>query len=403
MRTAGRSILIVLFLCAVQSVAWAQGKFALKYEEIEDDADALMRVSGSYQQTVLAKPSELKVLPEGLSEEVSYLVMPIGGREVVFVLDTGSEKAQLYVDTDADGDISDEKPISGVGRGLQVSFGTVSIPVLIEGVKTEIRLGIAGWLWGNGQASLNFYPGGVRTGEVELGGESYKLALADKNLDGRYDGSLKPDSPAYSPSGDYIAIDFNRNGEFDRDASSMEIFPLGRMAQVGNSYYSTEPAPDGSMIEIREVKPKFGTLDIQNPDMELRLISDAGPYNLSGSDGKWQLPAGNYIAKMIQLKKKDDAGSLWRLECYGREAGKLARFEIREGETLKIEAGPPLTIKTETGARRDAISIGFSVLGRAGEKYSPEVKKDGKRQPPPKLRIVDRSGKELAKGDFEYG
>ncbi len=397
-----QSVVMALILCAVQSLVWAQGKFDLKYEEIEDDTDALIRASRSYQRTVLNKPSELKVLPKELSEKISYLVMPIGGQKVLFVIDAGSEKAKLYVDMDMDGDLSDEKPLTNVGKEGQIMFGPFSIPVLSDDMKMEIRIKVEGWLW-NDRATLIFYPAVVRTGEVKLGGESFKLALVDKNLDGRYDGYLKPDSPDYTSGCDYIAIDLSRDGEFDSSSSGVEIFPLSRMVRVEGSYYSIEPSPDGSAIDIREITPKFGTLDVQNPDMELSLTSDTGPHNLSASGGKWKLPAGNYETKMIQLEKKDKAGISWVLRCYGWRAGKLARFEIREGETLTIEAGPPLIIRTETSMRRNIISIGFSVLGRADEQYDADVKKDGKKQPPPRLRIVDKSGKELVKGSFQYG
>jgi hypothetical protein len=403
MRTFGRSILILLFLSAVQPVAWAQGKFDLKYEEAQGDLHVLARASGSSGYTILNRPSQIRTIPKDLSGKASYLVMPICGKGVVFALDAGSEKPRLYVDADFDGDVSEEKPIEGVSKRGEIRFDNVPIPVSSDGRKTEVKVTITGWLWGNGQASLNFYPRGVRTGEIELKGESYKLALTDKNLNGRYDSLLKAGSANLISDCDYVAIDLNRNGKFDAESSALEILPLSSIVQVGDSHYSIRPAADGSVVDIRRITPKLGTLDVGSPDVELGLISEAGSYNLSGSDGRWQLPAGSYTTRMLQLKKTDKVGRTWILTCYGGTAGELNRFTIREGETRQMEAGPPLTIRTAASPEGGDVSIGFSILGRAGEQYRPDVRKDGERQPAPKLRIVDKSGKELVKDSFQYG
>jgi hypothetical protein len=48
------------------------------------------------------------------------------------------------------------------------------------------------------------------------------------------------------------------------------------------------------------------------------------------------------------------------------------------------------------------VSIGFTIVGRAGEEYETVVK-NGKRTPTPTVKIVDSEGNTLASGKFEYG
>ena len=49
------------------------------------------------------------------------------------------------------------------------------------------------------------------------------------------------------------------------------------------------------------------------------------------------------------------------------------------------------------------VSIGLVLEGRAGETYRPMVMKNGAPQSTPWLRIIDKQGKVIDEGKFEYG
>lgn len=91
------------------------------------------------------------------------------------------------------------------------------------------------------------------------------------------------------------------------------------------------------------------------------------------------------------------------LTAYSFYAGKLASFDIKAGKTTVIASGTPLKIVTSAKMANDTIQVSGSFLGRAGEQYSSGPMIDGKRPDPPKFKIVDKSGKELASGPFQYG
>ena len=68
-----------------------------------------------------------------------------------------------------------------------------------------------------------------------------------------------------------------------------------------------------------------------------------------------------------------------------------------------MKVGEPFTIKTYVKRAGRFISIGPSIVGRAGEKYFPRPMKKGKVVPEPKLEIIDEAGNVLSSGQFEYG
>jgi hypothetical protein len=92
----------------------------------------------------------------------------------------------------------------------------------------------------------------------------------------------------------------------------------------------------------------------------------------------------------------DPDGNKWMIKPMKGQP--LSRYQ-----DVRSKLGPPLLIKTDVKARTGEVSIGFTVLGQAGEKYIGGAYKNGELQPPPKLKIVDESGKVLDTGKFEYG
>jgi hypothetical protein len=203
--------------------------------------------------------------------------------------------------------------------------------------------------------------------------------------------------------------------------------PLSKAVCVKGKYYRVEVAPDGSSIKFEKYEPKMGTLDIGTA-ASLTLMSDTGMHNLSGADGKWQVPEGRYTCQSLSITRTDADGKQWLL--IASNVGPLRTFEVRGGETTTIGIGPPLTLKVaafgpqvvrtvvgvEGGGSASApqpsepqqgpISLSVALAGKGGEMYSLAIRKDARgevRPPPPKIKISDASGKVLAEGNLDYG
>jgi len=116
------------------------------------------------------------------------------------------------------------------------------------------------------------------------------------------------------------------------------------------------------------------------------------------SAGSEPIQVNNRILKPKTLtlsKYQDNKGT--HLSCYG-PWGDIAKIRIKNNETIKLRLGQPLLIKPSISERSGYVSIGFSIIGQAGEKY--EIPR---REPVPKIKIIDEQGNTLASGNFAYG
>jgi hypothetical protein len=396
LRRLGPYVVLTLLLLPGSSPLLAQGEFPLKSAESLRRYDALLSRSRQYYSPLAPKPRNVKGLPAGASGKAIYYSIPLGGKEALLAYHV-SRSPKLFVDTDGDRNFSDE-------RAVEPRAGTRSTGGLIPFGPVTLKAGPSGELEvkfradAHGTRYLSVRPAGLRVGTVDLGGKSYRIAISDGNLDGRYDGMFAPKSHY-----DWLGIDRNGDGTLDPDRMrSEEIIPLPRLLNAGDAYYRVKVAADGSSVALQKADPRLGVLDVECPSAMLTLLGPCGRRQLQVGSGKWQLPAGKYSASIVTLRQRDDKARLWEVTSYG-DAGKLSDFEIREGATLSLKAGPPLQIKPQVSQDARRVRISLLVLGRAGERYSVAARTDGKVVPAPKLRILDESGKVLDSGRFEYG
>jgi hypothetical protein len=123
-----------------------------------------------------------------------------------------------------------------------------------------------------------------------------------------------------------------------------------------------------------------------------------------GSDsGPVLVPARHSRPQRLRIIKKENGGT-WQLETTG-PWGNLAQVKVKNRRTTILRVGPPLLIKPTVQRSGSSVSIGLSIIGRAGEQYGVQrITKDGRQYPPASaVKIVDESGKILAAGKFAYG
>ena len=392
---------LALALIGISGRLWAQGKFDLENQESKSEKMSLSDEK-VYIEFKEEKPSDLKAMPKGISDKLAYCQHQIEGKPLIFILDSGGEKAKLYIDTDMDGDLSDEKPKTGK-PGLEnegeTNFDKVTIKVKVDGKETEINIIPKVRIYEN-RGYLFLKPGSVRVGKAKLGDKTYMVGLADSDIDGRYDSFMKGD---WGDS-DMMGIDLDRDGSIVRSYDNKsEVSPLMKMVKVDDSYYEVDIATDGSSIEFKKAK-KFGTLDIKSPELvSLGLLSTNGFFRLNKGEGGWQVPVGTYQTIYLALIKKDKDGIEWTLDGsrYGSE--KLKALEIVEGKTTTISAGLPLVMKPDVQVNNETVAINCNVIGKAGERYGGGASKNGKTQPAPTFKIVDKDGKEIVSDSLKYG
>jgi len=430
-----RSFLMVVaaaaLLAAGTSAVRAQGEFPLKYVLAEGNDPLNWDTDES--RSMHTRPPQIKALPEGLSDKVRYFEVSVGGKPLWAVLDTASP-LKLYVDLARTGDLSSVAPLVVKASGGRCCYGPIDISTRNgEGAPTVKVMFVSskfvehpGYSVPPGAETYDYNLGvraaGYMAGDVKLDGQTYRVAVLDKNVNGRYECAFGKDAVSQPWwRADAIAIDSDQDGKFSDATGSEEIMPLSKAVCVKGKYYRVEVAPDGSSIKFDKHEPKMGTLDIGTA-ASLTLMSDTAMYNLSGADGKWQVPEGRYTSRYLSITKTDAEGKVWTLS--GHDMGPLAKFEVRGSETASIQIGPPLSLKVDAVGPQssgevartidgvtvsiagppsgDNVVLNLALVGKAGETYSVAPCKGTEQSLPPKVKILDASGNVLAEGKSEF-
>ncbi len=411
MRKSAMFLSIGLFVLTAVSPAWSQSTTGLQYKMVSGSVfqDPLVSMMSVYFQPSLGRPADVKGEPAGATGELRYFTGQLGSRQVVMAMDSGSPP-NLFVGKDGGNDFSGVKPVRREKSDVRFSggpswqYGPVSIkaPGAPEGAAARVLIA-------NLQDSaLMVYPAGYLVGKVKLGDKSYKIALVDGDFDGRYTVTESDDA---SPRGsDVLAMDLNGDGNFVYMANGkMEIRPLTPLVRVADKYYEVKIAADGTGLRMVASSPKMGTLSVGNDGVSLVVSGTGGMQYLESGKGEWKLPAGRYSCQSLTLTAKDKQGRKWQLDASG-QTGKLKSIDIKPGQTLNVKVGSPLVVKTDVQQqdsgwifRGKTVTVGFTIVGAAGEEYAPGAKKDGTQVSAPKIKIYNDKGEVLTTGDFAYG
>jgi len=191
----------------------------------------------------------------------------------------------------------------------------------------------------------------------------------------------------------------------------------------------------GAWAAAADTGQKTGTVKI-DPGLILKI--KAGKSKFTGKPEEValppgreiSLPAGNYPVIGAQLCKQDPRTSeVWTLTA--TTLGKLASFDVTEGQTTTVTGGAPLAMKTSLvrsvtaapagvcnaplrtstaapkatapkGPPQKVVTVLLSYVGQAGEVYSAKALKGRSLAAPPGVRLVDEQGKVLTEGPYKF-
>jgi len=149
-----------------------------------------------------------------------------------------------------------------------------------------------------------------------------------------------------------------------------------------------------------------GYIKIEAPGFETDL-------NLSGRWGSKAISVsgsepvaihiGMYKPERIVVRLAKASDQWWSILCRREPWGNLATINVSKGNTTGLKLGPPFVIHTDIQHGDRTVSVGLTLVGQAGEHYSPQVLTHTGPLPAPAISIVDESGQVLASGKFEYG
>ena len=386
----------MMALLGASGLAQTAGRTQLEYRDVPDTEHPLIAgtrlIAGNYGGV----PSDAKG-PEGLSAGAKWHAVTLSGLRLLIITEPRSDR--IYVDTNLDRNLADEAAITGtrytspaLTPNALVHFGPVEIQWPGEGGGVRIRIIT------RGQDLVMVMQAGFVTAKVPLPDGARSVAVIDANYDGRYDGVMGTGATA-----DGFAIDANDDGTIETAPEAGEMFALPWMFKSGETWLAMKVEPNGSALTLEEATPVLGSVRVQSTDAYALAWSQYGMQRIGGTTEPVKVPIGKYQTAAVLVSVKDSKGIVWKANSSSLPR-ELASFEVEEGRTTELAFGAPLTL-TVDASENDAKqrSFGMSIVGVAGEKYSPSVTFNGNATPAPGIRILGEDGKVLAAGAFSYG
>jgi hypothetical protein len=396
-------IAVAVLLCGMGGMdtpALGQGTFALEFREATPQQVPALGETMRMCSRSATPPAEIKA-PQGLPRQVMYFRFGPTDSPMWLIAVSGG-KPLLYADVDRTGDLSKAPAVAG----KRSESGTWFDPVTLTGKdaqKVRVRFMSHSSTVAEPLGCLHAVPAGYRTGKVKLGEKAYAVALIDGNLNGLYNDLLA--GPYQGQNMDVLAIDRNGDGKFDGfnpSQPSPEWSPLAKGLAADGKFYTVTVAADGSQIEIAAAQPKYGNLDLGPQQVNLMAFSDFGLLRIEAKGQAARIPAGRYSTVSGGLVVNDGKAD-WRLQL-GSDPGRAAAFVINAGETLPLPLGPPFAPTAKVMQSDRTVIFEYVLEGRSGEAYNPStVMRDTTRLPPPRLEVVDSSGKIIYAAAFEFG
>jgi len=98
------------------------------------------------------------------------------------------------------------------------------------------------------------------------------------------------------------------------------------------------------------------------------------------------------------LSATDEQGSTWKITS-------VKDPPLRNLLKRRVKPGLPLIVGARVRRKGSIMLLDLVIKGQAGETYRTRVAKDGKyaRLPAPSFTVLDRSGKSVGSGKFQFG
>ena len=155
-------------------------------------------------------------------------------------------------------------------------------------------------------------------------------------------------------------------------------------------------------VLVRLQAKGYVRIDAGGADAELQVKNGwFSTTTVTSGAGAAEVGARVYNAQRLSILQKLN-GHDWRIEGVGPWGG-LSRIKIRRNQTTELRLGPPLLVKPDVSRSGSVLSIGYSIIGQAGEHYRSFVTQDGRTVIGAKINIIDEAGNVLKAGQFSYG
>ena len=177
---------------------------------------------------------------------------------------------------------------------------------------------------------------------------------------------------------------------------------------VGGGWVAAEPFDpsqyDGPMGSIAVPYEGAAALEVWSSPSGKRL-------GLSTTDGRFQVPVGEYTPYSFTAKRTDADGMPWSAHTFlttarptpGRPTpGRPAQVSVQADRAVPLELGPPLTASIVVRRQRaNRVNLDLKIVDSQGRRYT--ITRAGRQHMPPGFEVLSPSGEVVWQGCFEYG
>jgi hypothetical protein len=381
---------LLLFLSA--STAAAQNEQWLQYRWANEARQIVGDMGYVYHQASPTRPAGVK-LPEFTSEQPVFMEWktPMAASGSVWLAfdrsTSGGQYDRLYIDANADGDLSDEQAhqphrresYMSVFGPLKIVFDTEDGPVTYH-LTAELR-------FRSGETPYCLLsPACWYEGPVTVGGKKLHCVLIDYNVNGVFN----------DKSADFGQSDRIRIGE----EGSRDTRFVGNFIEIGDKLYRPQIAKDGAFIILTEAPDvTYGAVRVAEGITSFGAGGINGLFFRKPENGIVKLPAGDYRVEHWSIVRDDDRGAKWELR--GSPARERGAFSVAQDRSVELPFGEPIRSQAEYRQTGSVYNFSQSLQGRHGEQIT--LLRNGSQPPPPRLRIRSRGGAYERALSFEYG